>query len=90
MMRVLIVEDDGLHRAFLKEAVERMLPECEEVLEADDGDRAVEDYLGAGVMHLLNDDLQLDAHVGYGLNGLERDYFLGLRTESEPTKEPPR
>ena len=29
-------------------------------------------------LHLINDDLQLDTHVGYGLNGRERDYFLGL------------
>lgn len=36
-MKVLIIEDDPLHRTFLQEAVRAALPECREVLEADDG-----------------------------------------------------
>lgn len=36
-MKLLIVEDDPLHRAFLKEAVDSALPECGLVLEAEDG-----------------------------------------------------
>ncbi|MCX7645780.1 MAG: response regulator transcription factor [Rhodobacteraceae bacterium] len=36
-MRVLIVEDDPLHRAWLGEAVRAALPECREVVEATDG-----------------------------------------------------
>lgn len=36
-MKVLIVEDDSLHRAYLSEAVRAALPECDLVLEAGDG-----------------------------------------------------
>lgn len=36
-MRVLIVEDDPLHRAWLGEAVRAALPECREIVEATDG-----------------------------------------------------
>lgn len=36
-MKVLIIEDDPLHRSFLKEIVVAALPECESVLEAEDG-----------------------------------------------------
>jgi DNA-binding NarL/FixJ family response regulator len=36
-MDVLIVEDDLLHRSYLNEAVRAALPECEKVLEADNG-----------------------------------------------------
>jgi DNA-binding NarL/FixJ family response regulator len=62
-MRVLVVEDDGLHRAFLREAVERMLPECSDVVEARDGVSAVraatEQRLDAVVM-----DLQMPEATG--------------------------
>lgn len=37
MMKVLIVEDDALHRAYLQEAVRAALPECDRVIEAADG-----------------------------------------------------
>jgi DNA-binding NarL/FixJ family response regulator len=37
MMRVLIVEDDPLHRAYLGEAVRSALPECDDVIEAANG-----------------------------------------------------
>ena len=36
-MKVLIVEDDPLHRIYLNEAVRAALPECELVMEASDG-----------------------------------------------------
>lgn len=36
-MKVLIVEDDALHRSYLTETVKTALPECELVLEAADG-----------------------------------------------------
>lgn len=41
-MNVLIAEDDSLHRAFLRAAVERALPECDEIFEAEDGGAAIE------------------------------------------------
>jgi DNA-binding NarL/FixJ family response regulator len=41
-MNVLITEDDALHRAFLKTAVENVLPECEQILEAEDGEIAIQ------------------------------------------------
>lgn len=36
-MKVLIVEDDPLHRSYLHEAVREALPECKVVLEAENG-----------------------------------------------------
>lgn len=36
-MKVLIVEDDALHRSYLNEQVRAALPECDEVIEATDG-----------------------------------------------------
>jgi DNA-binding NarL/FixJ family response regulator len=36
-MKLLIIEDDPVHRAFLREAIEGALPECGMVLEAEDG-----------------------------------------------------
>ncbi|TWD48915.1 LuxR family two component transcriptional regulator [Agrobacterium vitis] len=36
-MKVLIVEDDPLHRMYLNEAVHAALPECELIMEASDG-----------------------------------------------------
>jgi DNA-binding NarL/FixJ family response regulator len=36
-MRVLIVEDDALHRSYLNEAVRSALPECDDVMESEDG-----------------------------------------------------
>jgi hypothetical protein len=37
-MKVIIVEDDALHRAYLAEAVREALPECATVIEAANGD----------------------------------------------------
>ena len=36
-MKVLIIEDDALHRAYLNEAVRSALPECDTVFEAENG-----------------------------------------------------
>jgi len=62
-MQILVVEADALHRAFLKEAVERMLPECDRVFEAGDGLDAIritsEQQLDSIVM-----DLQMPAATG--------------------------
>lgn len=41
-MNVLITEDDPLHRSFLKATIENALPECENILEAEDGVTAME------------------------------------------------
>ncbi|MGV8935608.1 MAG: response regulator [Allorhizobium sp.] len=36
-MKILIIEDDTLHRAYLREAVHAALPECDTLLEAENG-----------------------------------------------------
>jgi hypothetical protein len=41
-----------------------------------DGPR--EDYVNGGVTFLVESDFQLDARIGYGLNGLEDDFFVGF------------
>lgn len=41
MSAFLIVEDDALHRSFLKEVIELSELNCTEVVEADDGDAAI-------------------------------------------------
>jgi hypothetical protein len=35
-------------------------------------------FLNGGVTFLVLNDLQLDARAGFGLNGLEDDFFIGL------------
>ena len=35
-------------------------------------------YFNTGVTYLIAGDVQLDARVGYGLNGLDDDFFFGL------------
>lgn len=62
-MQVLIVEDDPVHRAFLREAVERALPECDAVIEAEDGqsgERAAREHGLANVIM----DLQMPHRTG--------------------------
>lgn len=62
-LQVLIVEDDPVHRAFLREAVERALPECEAVIEAEDGlagERAAREHDLANVIM----DLQMPQRTG--------------------------
>ena len=41
-----------------------------------DGPR--EDYVNGGVTFLVESDFQLDARIGYGLNGLADDFFVGF------------
>ncbi len=43
--------------------------------EYDGGDTAT--YVDAGLTYLVNDDLQLDARIGYGLSDAEVDLFFG-------------
>ena len=54
-MNVLIAEDDALHRAFLKTAVENALPECKQVLEAEDGEIAVQTVASNTVYGVIMD-----------------------------------
>lgn len=44
------------------------------------GERDSENYLNGGVTYLINNDLQLDGRVGYGLNGRDDDFFVGFGT----------
>ena len=37
-----------------------------------------ENYVNGGVTFLIESDFQLDARIGYGLNGLEDDFFVGF------------
>ncbi len=62
-MKVLIVEDDPLHRSYLLEAVCAALPECKTVIEAEngaDGERLARDHKSAHVVM----DLQMNARNG--------------------------
>ncbi len=62
-MEVLIVEDDALHRSYLHEAVRAALPECDTVLEAENGrvgERLAREYRSA---HIIM-DLQMSERNG--------------------------
>jgi DNA-binding NarL/FixJ family response regulator len=62
-MKVIIVEDDALHRAYLAEAVREALPECTAVIEAangDDGERRAREMPQAHVVM----DLQMHPRNG--------------------------
>jgi DNA-binding NarL/FixJ family response regulator len=62
-MKLLIIEDDPVHRAFLREAVETALPECRLVLEAEDGrtgERIAREHEAANVIM----DLQMREGTG--------------------------
>ncbi len=62
-MKVIIVEDDPLHRSYLHEAVREALPECETVMEAENG--AVGEKLAREhrTAHIIM-DLQMSARNG--------------------------
>jgi DNA-binding NarL/FixJ family response regulator len=62
-MRVLIVEDDPLHRAYLREAVLAALPGCEQVIEAENGRRGEKLAREHGIGHVVM-DLQMSPHTG--------------------------
>ena len=62
-MKILIIEDDPLHRAYLHEAVSSALPECDGVIEADngtDGERLARDHDSAHIVM----DLQMNLRNG--------------------------
>jgi len=62
-MKVLIVEDDPLHRSYLHEAVSAALPECETVIEAENGtmgEKLARDHRSAHVVM----DLQMNNRNG--------------------------
>lgn len=64
-MKVLIVEDDPLHRSYLHEAVSAALPECATVIEAENGitgEKLARDHRSAHIVM----DLQMA-----GRNGIE-------------------
>lgn len=62
-MKVLIVEDDPLHRAYLRETVTSALPECGEVLEAENGLQGEQLARDSGAMHIVM-DLQMNTQTG--------------------------
>jgi DNA-binding NarL/FixJ family response regulator len=62
-IKVLVVEDDPLHRAYLREAVTSALPECEEVLEAENGLLGEQLARESGAMHIVM-DLQMNTQTG--------------------------
>lgn len=62
-MKILIIEDDTLHRAYLREAVHAALPECETLLEAENGmagERMAREYRSANIIM----DLQMSPRNG--------------------------
>ena len=62
-MKVLIIEDDPLHRSYLNEAIRAALPECDGVLEAENGnagERLARDLKSAHVVM----DLQMSQRNG--------------------------
>ena len=62
-MKVLIIEDDPLHRSYLNEAVRAALPECDGVLEAENGgagERLARDCKSAHIVM----DLQMSPRNG--------------------------
>ncbi len=62
-MDVLIVEDDALHRTFLNEAVRAALPECGQVIEAENGLKGEAQARTSRVEHVVM-DLQMNERNG--------------------------
>jgi DNA-binding NarL/FixJ family response regulator len=62
-VKVLIVEDDPLHRSYLHEAVRAALPECDDVLEADNGSAGEVQARKAQSEHVVM-DLQMSERNG--------------------------
>lgn len=62
-MQVLIVEDDPLHRSYLNEAVRAALPECEHVIEAENGVAGERLARENRTAHIVM-DLQMNARNG--------------------------
>ncbi len=57
-MRLMIVENDALHRSFLRSTVEAILPDCDDIIEADDGAAAIE-----ASRHSVPDSVILDLQM---------------------------
>ncbi len=62
-MRVLIVEDDPLHRSYLHEAVRAALPECDMVVEAENGQSGEIEARKSRMEHVVM-DLQMSERNG--------------------------
>jgi DNA-binding NarL/FixJ family response regulator len=62
-MRILIAEDDGLHRSYLRDVAGSILPDLEEVVEADDGKAALE-LFKQGEFHSVILDMQMPDVTG--------------------------
>lgn len=62
-MQVLIVEDDPLHRSYLNEAVRAALPECDMVIEAENGSAGERLARENKAAHIVM-DLQMNARNG--------------------------
>ncbi|MHC1551609.1 response regulator transcription factor [Phyllobacterium sp. K27] len=62
-MQILIVEDDSLHRSYLRDAVNAALPECKAIFEADNGmigEKMARDHKSAHIVM----DLQMQTRNG--------------------------
>jgi DNA-binding NarL/FixJ family response regulator len=62
-MKVLIVEDDALHRSYLCESVRAALPECTQVIEATDGTEGETRAREVPAAHVVM-DLQMQPRTG--------------------------
>lgn len=62
-MEVLIVEDDPLHRSYLREQVAAALPECDTILEAENGQQGEALARNHHAAHVVM-DLQMNARNG--------------------------
>lgn len=62
-MRVMIVEDDPLHRSFLRDVVTSAMPDCVDMIEASDGAMAIELFHTAQP-HVVILDLQMPKVTG--------------------------
>ncbi|MEX6676821.1 response regulator transcription factor [Pseudomonas sp. W2Oct36] len=62
-MQVLLIEDDPVHRAFLREVIEVALPECTRLLEAEDG-RIGEQMFSQSPVDAVVMDLQMPCRTG--------------------------
>lgn len=62
-MKMLIVEDDPLHRAYLRDTISSALPECTEIIEAADGLAGEQLAREHRALHIVM-DLQMNTRTG--------------------------
>lgn len=62
-MKTLVVEDDPLHRAYLRDTIAGALPECDEIIEAADGLAGEQLAREHKVLHIVM-DLQMNTRTG--------------------------